>query len=217
VISPETMPHDRAAELLPWLVNDSLDAGEREAVREHATSCVICRRELAQLETLRTAIVSADASGTVAAPNMRRINARIDALVDSETAGGILLAKLREWFKNPWQVAFVVQTALLVALVALWQLPQRPEPEFTTLTEPQTLPDGHYVRIVFDPTFGAARISTLLEGTGLSVATGPSVRGVYTLRFDEGTSDADRAAIVAALHGASGVLFVQPVAGEEDK
>jgi len=217
VISPETMPHDRAAELLPWLVNDSLDAGEHEAVREHATSCVICRRELAQLETLRTVIAAADGSGTVAVPNMRRINARIDALVDSKTAGGILLAKLREWFDNPWRAAFVAQTALLVALIALWQLPQRPEPEFTTLTEPQTLPDGHYVRIVFDPTFDAARIATLLEGTRLSIASGPSARGVYTLRFDEGTSGADRAATVAALHGASGVLFVQPIAGEAAK
>lgn len=213
----EMMSHDKAAELLPWLVNHSLAAGERDAVREHATSCVICRRELTQLETLRAAIVSEVRPDGVSAPDMRRINVRIDAMLDRETAGSMLLARLREWFDNPWRVAFAAQTALLIALIAFWPLQQISEPEFTTLTEPQALPDGHYVRIVFDPTLDAARIAALLEGTGLSVASGPSPRGVYTLRFTEGTATADRAAMVTALHAEPGVLFVQAVTGSEDR
>ncbi|MGA8203430.1 MAG: hypothetical protein WB812_02870 [Woeseiaceae bacterium] len=215
--APEMMSHDTAAELLPWLVNDSLAAGEREAVRKHATSCVICRRELAQLETLRAAIVPVDDPDTSAAPDMRRINARIDALVAGETAGSLLLAKMRDWFGNPWRVAFLAQTAALVALVAFWPQLEGTEPEYTTLTEPQILPRGHYVRIVFDPTLDAAAISTLLESTPLNIASGPSPRGVYMLRFAEDTAPTDRAAIVAALHGTPGVLFVQPVSGDEEK
>jgi hypothetical protein len=42
--------HEQARELLPWLVNDSLAANERTLVREHAKNCVICRKELAELE-----------------------------------------------------------------------------------------------------------------------------------------------------------------------
>ena len=45
----ESVSHQQAAELLPWLVNDSLDAGEKENVLEHALACVICRRELDEL------------------------------------------------------------------------------------------------------------------------------------------------------------------------
>lgn len=43
------MPVDCAhvAELLPWFLNGSLDAGERRAVEEHLESCEVCRRELA--------------------------------------------------------------------------------------------------------------------------------------------------------------------------
>ena len=215
--APEMMSHNTAAELLPWLVNDSLDPGEREAVREHATSCVICRRELAQLETLRSAIVPADGPDASPVPDMRRINARIDALVDGETAGSVLLARLRDWFGNPWRAAFVVQTVVLVALIAFWPQLKGTGPEFTTLTEPQILPEGHYVRIVFDPTLDAGAISALLESTHLSIASGPSARGVYTLRFAEGTAPTGRAAIVTALYRAPGVLFVQPVSGNEEK
>jgi hypothetical protein len=217
VTAPEMMSHDKAAGLLPWLVNNSLDAVEREAVRDHATSCVICRRELTQLETLQAAIASAEMPDSVSVPDMRRINARIDASLERETAGVALLVRLREWFDNPWRVAFAAQTALLIAVLAFWVSPPISEPEFTTLTEPQVLPDGHYVRIVFNPTLDTAAISALLEGTGLNVSSGPSPRGVYTLRFADGTAVADRAAVVTALHGEPGVLFVQPVTGGEEK
>ena len=38
----ESVSHEQAAGLLPWLVNDTLDAGEKENVLEHALACVIC-------------------------------------------------------------------------------------------------------------------------------------------------------------------------------
>ena len=148
---------------------------------------------------------------------MRRINAQIDALVDRENLGDVVLARLREWFRNPWRFAFTLQTVLLVALGAVWLAPLNPEPEFRTLTEPQTLPAGFYVRIVFDPTLDPAQMSVLLDGTGLAVVSGPSARGVYTLRFGDGTAATDRIAVVRALQGQPGVLFVQAVAGGEEK
>ncbi|MDH3553051.1 MAG: hypothetical protein OER22_10600, partial [Gammaproteobacteria bacterium] len=62
----EPMSHEQASELLPWLVNDSLAEGERDLVHEHATSCVICRRELHELENLRDSI--SDVSAATAIP-----------------------------------------------------------------------------------------------------------------------------------------------------
>ena len=217
MIAPEMMPHEKAVELLPWLVNESLETHEREAVHQHATNCVICRRELAHLEALRAAIAPTERQKPVEAPDMRRINAQIDALVDRENLGDVVLARLREWFRNPWRFAFTLQTVLLVALGAVWLAPLNPEPEFRTLTEPQTLPAGFYVRIVFDPTLDPAQMSVLLDGTGLAVVSGPSARGVYTLRFGDGTAATDRIAVVRALQGQPGVLFVQAVAGGEEK
>lgn len=217
VTAPELMPHDQATELLPWLVNDTLDPQERDAVHQHATSCVICRREIARLQALQAAIVSMEGQDAVEAPDMRRINARIDALADRENFVNVALTRLHEWFGNPWRLAFTLQTALLVALGAVWLAPRNPEPEFRTLTEPQSLPAGYYLRVVFNPTLDSAHMSSLLNGTRLTIVSGPSARGVYTLRFADGTAASDRVAVVSALQGQPGVLFVQPVAASEEK
>ena len=61
---------DEAIELLPWLVNDSLQPDEREVVQAHATSCVICRRELDELRALHQAIDSTAAVIETPAPDI---------------------------------------------------------------------------------------------------------------------------------------------------
>jgi hypothetical protein len=42
-----TMECDQAIELLPWLANGTLDAGERQAVLDHLRGCAACRTALA--------------------------------------------------------------------------------------------------------------------------------------------------------------------------
>jgi hypothetical protein len=42
---------DQAIELLPWLVNGTLDAGERQEVVEHLAGCAACRAALADTRT----------------------------------------------------------------------------------------------------------------------------------------------------------------------
>lgn len=45
-----TMEHAEAEELLPWLLNDSLDPGERRAVEDHVAACATCQEALAEAE-----------------------------------------------------------------------------------------------------------------------------------------------------------------------
>jgi len=212
VTVPEMIPHDDAIELLPWLVNDSLQAGERDAVREHAANCVICRRELATLEALDRSITAERAHAAVPAPDMRRINARIDAELERGQRRSAMVRRLRAWLENPWFVAFATQTVVVVVMASSWWLSRTPEPAFTTLTAPEVLPAGHYVRVVFDPTLEAGGVAALLEGRHLSIVAGPSVRGVYTLRFADELPAGTREAIAAELAAEAGVLFAQPVA-----
>jgi hypothetical protein len=42
------MTCDQAIELLPWYLNGTLDAGEREEVRQHVATCEHCRQALAE-------------------------------------------------------------------------------------------------------------------------------------------------------------------------
>ena len=209
----EVMSHDAAIELLPWLVNDSLRGSEREAVQAHATSCIICRRELAELEALRHSIQSMKAEAPF--PDMRRINARIDAQLDRESRSRNLLAALGRFFESPWRVAFAAQSVALVAVAALWLQAGNSEPEFQTLTSTEALPTGHYLRVVFDPTVERQVIDALLAEAKLGVAAGPTERGVITLRFADEVGEADREAMADTLRGDARVLFLQPIAGGE--
>ncbi len=202
--------HEESIELLPWLVNNTLRGDEREAVEAHAKSCIVCRRELAELEALRESVQAA--SATVPAPDMRHINARIDTQLDRESRGRYLLEGLRDFFSSPWRAAFAAQSLALVAVAAMLMQSGTGEPQFRTLTTTESLPEGHYLRVVFDPSLEQATIDGLLADAGLAVAAGPSERGVLTLRFAEAADDADRSAVAATLRSDPRVLFLQPVA-----
>lgn len=206
----EALSHDRAAELLPWLANGTLEAGEREAVHAHARACVLCRRELEELEQLALRIATSD-ERALPPPDMRRINARIDAQIGRDSRGPAVLAILRDGLANPWRTAFALQTLVLVALAAAWFMPAEPEAEYTTLTKPAVQADGPYLRAVFDPGLDSDAIASMVAGQGLVIAEGPTPRGVYTLGFASAEAAATRDAVRAALAQDPRVLFVQPV------
>lgn len=205
----ESVSHEQAAELLPWLVNESLDADEKEGVIEHARACVICRRELDELERLRDSMVPE--SLAIPAPDMRRINARIDRLIDRQKWGRILITRAREAFDGPWRIAFVAQSILLIVLASILLWPEPDNAEFTTLTEPGDLPSGTYVRVVFSPELAKPELAMLLDRFELRVVDGPSNRGVYTLGPADSISLEDRDNLVLFLQGDPRVLFAQPV------
>ena len=209
--APESVSHEQAAGLLPWLINNSLDDREKETVFEHARSCVICRRDLDDLEPLRDSIARTATSTPIAAPDMRNINARIDAFIDRRNRGRVLVSRLAEVFASPWRIAFAVQTVLLVVLASLLLWPDPRDAEYATLTQPQFLPDGNYVRVVFSPEFPQTELSVLLDEFQLTVVDGPSKHGVYTLGVANTMSADDRDQMVMALQGDPNVLFAQPV------
>jgi len=207
----DAVTHEQAAELLHWLVNDSLEAEQKESILEHARACVICRREMDELEKLRDSI--AHASMPVPAPDMRNINARIDASIDRQNRGRRLIEHALEAFGSPWRIAFVAQSVLLIILAGVLLWPAADDTEFTTLTDSNGLPAGHYVRVVFSPEIQTSEISSFLERFELEVVSGPSRRGVYTLGLDNKMTLQNRDSLVLFLQDDNRVLFAQPVAG----
>lgn len=207
----DVMSHEEAIEMLPWLVNNSLGESERGAVQAHAESCIVCRRELAELEALQQSIQTVAVEAP--APDMRRINARIDAQLQHESRARDALTALRGFFASPWRAAFAAQSLALVAVAALWLQADTDEPQFRTLTTPDTLTAGNYLRVVFDPDLEPAAIDALLADAGLGVVAGPTERGVVTLRFADTAAEDDRSVVTEALRRDPRVLFLQPVAG----
>lgn len=205
------MPHEVAIELLPWLINDALSSDERDKVLDHAQSCVICRRETTELEHLRESVKRVFSPVPIPAPDMRNINARIDALIRRQNLGRRWLSWIAEFFVSPWRIAFVTQTVLLVVLGIAMLWPTTRHAEFITLTQSQDLADGHYLRVVFGPDLTHARLGALLDDLGLSIVDGPSERGVYTLATENPMTVAERDAALTNLSNHPSVLFAQPV------
>lgn len=205
--APEPVTHEQAIELLPWLVSGSLADAEQAAVLEHARFCVACKLELDSLGDIQQAIAGESAAQPVPAPDMRRINRRIDDLTAHRNRIGNLRARFAGLFANPWRAAFVAQAVVLVVAVAVWLGREPVVAEFTTLTRSQELPAGDYVRVVFSPELGEAQITPLLDELKLDVVAGPSERGIYTLSVVVGM---DREAVLTALRGNAKVLLAEP-------
>lgn len=208
----KTISHDQAIELLPWLLTGSMDEDEKQKVREHARSCVICRRELQELELINNLIADAAKAGPIPPPDMRNINARIDRLIEKRGRMRELISRLGARVLNPWRLAFALQTVLVIVLAAVLLWPASENAEYTTLTQSQTLPDGHHLRVVLDPDMPISELADLLAGMNLTVADGPSARGVYTLGVPQSLSQDSRDRLLARLQQNPKVLFAQWVA-----
>ena len=211
MIARESLLHEHAMEMLPWLINDSLLSDERAAVLDHAQSCVMCRREIKGLQDLRDFINSLSSPVPIPEPDMRNINARIDKLINRQNWARRSILWIGEFFASPWRAVYVAQSVLLVVLAAALLWPATSDTEYTTLTQASDLADGHYVRVVFSPDLTHSDLKELLDELELSIVAGPSDRGVYTLATENLIVVEERDAALASLLKNRSVLFAQPV------
>lgn len=211
---PETLSHEQAIELLPWLVSDSLAAGEKQSVLEHARCCVACRRDIAELEALRDNVTGTGPEAAIPAPDMRRINRRIDAYEARRSRLADAWAGFRAFFARPLHVALAAQSAVIVALLAVLYTAGDPPPVYTTLSDAEPLPPGDYLRVVVAMPVDAARWDELLDRYGLAVIDGPSERGVATLAFGDAASASGRNAVAADVELRPEIRYAQPFSVE---
>ena len=211
MIARESLPHEHAMEMLPWLINDSLLGDERAAILDHAQSCVMCRRDMQSLEDLRASVKRLSSHVPIPEPDMRNINARIDKLINRQNWARRSISWIGEFFASPWRAAYVAQSVLLVVLAAALLWPATRDTEYTMLTQASDLADGHYVRVVFSPDLTRSDLEELLDDLELKVVAGPSDRGVYTLASEKSIAITERDAALASLLKNRSVLFAQPV------
>ena len=211
MIARESLPHEHAMEMLPWLINDSLLGDERAAVLDHAQSCVMCRREMKSLQDLRDSVNRLSSPVPIPGPDMRNINARIDKLINRQNWARRSISWIGEFFASPWRAAYVAQSVLLAVLAAALLWPATRDTEYTMLTQASDLADGYYVRVVFSPDVTHSDLKELLDGLKLRIVAGPSDRGVYTLATENSFVITERDTALASLLKNRSVLFAQPV------
>jgi anti-sigma factor RsiW len=212
--SVEHSSHEVALQLLPWLVNGSLSDDEALATRDHASSCVICRRELASLELVQNEFALASEVLAAPAPDMREINRRLDNLIAQQNGWRDTLLRLRAFAQSPWRLAFVAQSIALLVLAVILLTPTPPQAEFTTLSNASVITGDGFVRVVFSPDLDNQTLTALLSEYDLSVIDGPTERGVYTLSSIVQLDEHAHGQMVLKLRGRSEVLFAQTVASD---
>jgi len=206
VTEPEALSHARAFDLLPWLVNGTLDATERDAVERHVRTCIVCHRELKEQRQLKAAVGDQPTIHVSAHLGLAELDRRLDA----KPAVG---RGMREW--GGWSAAlqpFAYATAAGIALLAflLWltPLPEIGADRYETLAT-ETGGPAKLIDVVFAQQTTAAEMAALLAEVDGEIVAGPSAVGRYSVRIASGrANDAQLLKIVARLAADSRVRFV---------
>lgn len=197
-----TLSHDRAFELLPWLVNGTLAEADREAVEEHTRACIACRRELKEQQRLNVAVRARRTADVSAEAGFDQLDRELDDAASTHPF----------WRKHYAAVApFAVAAAAGVAVLAilLWFTPP-PNLGGQTYSTLATAPTGEAVLldVVFTESATAAEMQALLDDIGGEIVAGPSALGRYSVRVaDTRANDARLTELLGTLAGDRRVRF----------
>ena len=198
----QPIPHSRAFELLPWLVNGSLGAEERDTVEQHVRSCLACHRELKEQQRLRVALRAQPAVHLSPQTNFEKLARALDG----QPALGPRPARRFE----PFLLFAAAATVAAIAVGAVLYLsPAHVDKrgDYQTLTEGPAAAPGQ-IDIVFGQSVTQAQMQSLLEEIGGTIESGPSGVGHYRVRLEPPIGNSARLdAVIAKLNEDPRVRF----------
>jgi hypothetical protein len=174
----QSIPHSRAFELLPWLVNGSLGAEERDAVEQHVRSCLACHRELKEQQRLRSAVRAQPAVHLSPQTNFERLARTLDG----QPALG---ARPARRFAPAFRFAAAAAVAAIAVGAVLWLSPTHvaTRGDYDTLSSGTVAAPGE-LDIVFGQSVTQAQMQSLLEDIGGKIEAGPTGVGRYRVRLE---------------------------------
>jgi hypothetical protein len=202
------IPHTRAFELLPWLVNGSLGSEERDAVELHVRSCLACHRELKEQQRLRAALRAQPAVHLSPQTNFEKLARSIEGQ-PALGAQPVLGAQPARRFEPTVRFAAAAAVAAIAVGSVLWLSPTH----LDTRGDYQTLASGRAAAageldIVFGQSVTQAEMQSLLEEIGGKIEGGPSGVGRYRVRLETPLAGDTRLdALLAKLNQDSRVRF----------
>ena len=191
----EAPVHPEISSLLPWYVNGSISASERQHVDEHLTLCTHCRDELARERWIYQNMKAENAVEYMPSASLQRLQARLDGVDGAEHApvdAPAAAAKPRDR-SMPWpglMAASVAVLAVALSLLAAGRWTQygvrAAAPLYRTVTNPAPHTPNAAIRAVFSPTITLSELQNILDEAQLRIVSGPSEAGVYSLAVNSG-------------------------------
>jgi hypothetical protein len=196
--------HIAAFELLPWLVNGTLAAGERTEVLAHLDACLVCRRERERLRVL-AALVRAPSAAQRCEEALHRMHARMQRQPRSPA-------------RAPWAAAATL--VLVTGLVALLADSTESSVAWLRNTGLSMMSQSHVTdsaapalraHLVFYDNITERQLRALLLSVGADLIEGPTAGGVYTISFPRAAGAQEAAGALTALRHSRRVVYAEPL------
>lgn len=178
--------HKSISMLLPWYVNGTLGALDRQRVDSHVATCAACRSDL-ELERQIHARVSRDGViEHIPAASLNRLQARLDGLTP-DAPRSPREPRLGSGRSLPWWgllAASITGAFLAVGFYTAggWHESKGASaPVYYTVTDPEPRPANEVIRAVFVPSITLVELQALLDEAQLKIVSGPTEAGVYSL------------------------------------
>ena len=196
----------RAWELMPWALQDSAPAAQKEWLMAHLARCEACSTEFAQQARLRVALSLPTDVPLDADAGLARLMKRLDApasgsFPERQGSSGWLLKGL---------AAAVLIQAIGIGVLGTRLLSDAQAPYRTLSAAAVAAPvPADAIRVVPDPAMKMADWNQLLHGLGLRVTGGPNSVGAYTVVPVDPASAA--AHPLQQLRTSAGIRLAEPV------
>lgn len=215
---PDT--HAEAWDLLPFLANGRIAAGDREWVEAHATGCADCRAELAAQRDVAARMSAAETVPVSAADEQKSFD-KLWARVEAFESAPVAIAAGSDVSPRPrsravrWLAAAVVVQAIGLGIIGFNALRGgEPAADYVTVADPETRLIQPAVRLVFAPQASMETVNTLLAHQGLTLVSGPGAQGNFTavLSPDAVAAGASAESVARVMSQDPNVSFAQPIA-----
>ena len=211
--------HQEISLLLPWYVNKSLHGAEVKMVENHLKVCLICRRELATLHKLASAVQQDGSIDTVAQASFSHLMKRIhnaDANSRENAQKVIPLPLQRKSQGNIWRLprpalalAAVVMLSLLITRVMDINKVQMHEYRTLSNAESPAITQNS-LSVIFASDTKQSEINEILASVDGQIVGGPNAQGIYTITSKSEPETKNVLDMLALLRKNTHVIFAEP-------
>lgn len=207
--------HAQTQTLLPWLINQTLHAEEQQQVEEHLRHCLVCRRELIDLQKMAEHLTAPSDLEAAAEASFAGIVRKLpERNVSAKPLYTTKAAPKRSWPRiNRTPSWLALAASLLLFVPVVWHgLPPLESTNYTTLssTQPKTV-TGRQLKVVFSPSLSNSEVAAILAQIHGQKLDEPNSMGAYTIKLEEDNGSATLDQTLALLRQRPDVLFAEPV------